>query len=75
MRLLQNLLFALFVAVFLLRLSNDLAQGAVQDRVGLIYQCVSAPPYTGMLNAVALCECLSVLSYVQQQVLLLLCLK
>ncbi|NXW79733.1 ABCG5 protein, partial [Hirundo rustica] len=54
MRLLQNLLFGLFIAFFLLRLRNDLAQGAVQDRVGLVYQCVSAPPYTGMLNAVAL---------------------
>ncbi|XP_053792866.1 ATP-binding cassette sub-family G member 5 isoform X2 [Vidua chalybeata] len=40
--------------LILLRLRNDLAQGAVQDRVGLVYQCVSAPPYTGMLNAVAL---------------------
>ncbi|NXP77236.1 ABCG5 protein, partial [Ramphastos sulfuratus] len=54
MRLLQNLLFGLFVAFFLLRLKSDLVKGAVQDRVGLIYQCVSAPPYTGMLNAVAL---------------------
>ncbi|XP_068865835.1 ATP-binding cassette sub-family G member 5 [Aphelocoma coerulescens] len=54
MRLLQNLLFGLFIAFFLLRLRNDVAQGAVQDRVGLVYQCVSATPYTGMLNAVAL---------------------
>ncbi|NWS85083.1 ABCG5 protein, partial [Toxostoma redivivum] len=54
MRLLQNLLFGLFIAFFLLRLRSDLTQGAVQDRVGLVYQCVSAPPYTGMLNAVAL---------------------
>uniref|UniRef100_A0A8C8RL22 ATP binding cassette subfamily G member 5 n=1 Tax=Pelusios castaneus TaxID=367368 RepID=A0A8C8RL22_9SAUR len=54
MRLSQNLLFGLFVAFFLLRLKNDLLQGAVQDRVGLIYQCISASPYTGMLNAVAL---------------------
>ncbi|NXK59823.1 ABCG5 protein, partial [Sylvietta virens] len=54
MRLLQNVLFGLFIAFFLLRLRNDLAHGAVQDRVGLVYQCVSAPPYTGMLNAVAL---------------------
>lgn len=61
MRLLQNLLFGLFIAFFLLRLRNDLVKGAVQDRVGLVYQCVSAPPYTGMLNAVALCECLSCL--------------
>ncbi|NXA35465.1 ABCG5 protein, partial [Eudromia elegans] len=54
MRLFQNLLFGLFVAFFLLRLKSDLLKGAVQDRVGFIYQCVSAPPYTGMLNAVAL---------------------
>ncbi|XP_013029325.3 ATP-binding cassette sub-family G member 5 [Anser cygnoides] len=54
MRLLQNLLFGLFVAFFLLRLRTDVEKGAVQDRVGLIYQCVSAPPYTGLLNAVAL---------------------
>ncbi|NXM33364.1 ABCG5 protein, partial [Oxyruncus cristatus] len=54
MRLLQNLLFGLFVAFFLLRLRTDLVKGAVQDRVGLVYQCVSAPPYTGVLNAVAL---------------------
>ncbi|NWJ00364.1 ABCG5 protein, partial [Crypturellus undulatus] len=54
MRLFQNLLFGLFVAFFLLRLKLDLLKGAVQDRVGLIYQCVSAPPYTGMLNAIAL---------------------
>lgn len=56
MRLLQNLLFGLFVAFFLLRLKADMREGAVQDRMGLIYQCVSAPPYTGLLNAVALCE-------------------
>ncbi|KAF2988242.1 hypothetical protein EK904_001896, partial [Melospiza melodia maxima] len=62
MRLLQNLLFGLFVAVFLLRLRNDLTQGAVQDRVGLVYQCVSAPPYTGMLNAVALFPALRAIS-------------
>ncbi|XP_035176059.1 LOW QUALITY PROTEIN: ATP-binding cassette sub-family G member 5 [Oxyura jamaicensis] len=54
MRLLQNLLFGLFVAFFLLRLRTDVEKGAVQDRVGLIYQCVSAPPYTGLLNAVGL---------------------
>lgn len=59
MRLLQNLLFGLFVAFFLLRLTSDLEKGAVQNRVGLLYQCVSAPPYTGMLNAAALCEFLS----------------
>ncbi|NXC19780.1 ABCG5 protein, partial [Corythaeola cristata] len=54
MRLLQNLLFGFFVAFFLLRLRTDLLKGAVQDRAGLIYQCISAPPLTGTLNAVAL---------------------
>ncbi|OXB77951.1 UNVERIFIED_CONTAM: hypothetical protein H355_003174 [Colinus virginianus] len=48
-----------FYAFFLLRLTSDLDEGAVQNRVGLLYQCVSAPPYTGMLNAAALCEFLS----------------
>uniref|UniRef100_A0A8C0HA96 ATP binding cassette subfamily G member 5 n=1 Tax=Chelonoidis abingdonii TaxID=106734 RepID=A0A8C0HA96_CHEAB len=54
MRLSQNLFFGLFLALFLLRLKNDLLKGALQDCIGLIYQCVSAPPYIGMLNAVAL---------------------
>ncbi|KAM4679010.1 ATP-binding cassette sub-family G member 5 [Amazona ochrocephala] len=54
MRLLQNLLFGLFVAFFLLRLHNDVEKGAVQDRVGLIYQLMSAPPYTGLLNGAVL---------------------
>ncbi|KAJ6666954.1 hypothetical protein lerEdw1_018956 [Lerista edwardsae] len=54
MRLSQNLLFGLFVAFFLLRLNNDILKGAIQDRVGFFYQCVSAMPYTGLLNAVAL---------------------
>ncbi|XP_065486805.1 ATP-binding cassette sub-family G member 5-like [Caloenas nicobarica] len=54
MRILQNLLFGLFVAFFLLRLRNDQLKGAVQDRVGFVYQCVTAFPCTGILNAVAL---------------------
>ncbi|XP_048360784.1 ATP-binding cassette sub-family G member 5 [Sphaerodactylus townsendi] len=53
MRLSQNLLFGFFIASFLLRLNDDLLTGAVQDRVGLFYQCMSAPPYTGILNALA----------------------
>lgn len=71
MRLSQNLFFGLFLALFLLRLKNDLLKGALQDRVGLIYQCVSAPPYIGMLNAVALCK-LFVPPYDAQQVLYIL---
>ncbi|XP_061482109.1 ATP-binding cassette sub-family G member 5 [Rhineura floridana] len=54
MRLSQNLLFGMFLAFFLLSLSDDLLKGALQDRIGLIYQCVSATPYTGILNALAL---------------------
>lgn len=58
MRLVQNLIMGLFVIFYLLRVQNDVLKGAVQDRVGLLYQFVGATPYTGMLNAVNLCECL-----------------
>lgn len=68
MRLSQNLLLGLFIAFFLLRLKDDPLRGAVQDRVGLIYQSVSAPPYTGMLNAVALCKFVICPHYMQQPV-------
>ncbi|XP_055495593.1 ATP-binding cassette sub-family G member 5 [Leucoraja erinacea] len=54
MRLSQNLLFGLFVVFFMMKLSSDPSKGAVQDRIGIIYQSVGASPYTGMLNAVAL---------------------
>lgn len=56
MRLVQNLVMGLFLLFFLLRLGLDVAAGAVQDRVGLFYQFVGSMPYTGMLNAVNLCE-------------------
>lgn len=56
MRLSQNLIYGLFVAFFVMRLDNDVTKGAVQDRIGIIYQSIGASPYTGMLNAVALCE-------------------
>lgn len=58
MRLLQNLIMGLFVIFYLLRVQNNMLKGAVQDRVGLLYQLVAATPYTGMLNAVNLCKCL-----------------
>ncbi|XP_056148263.1 ATP-binding cassette sub-family G member 5 [Lampris incognitus] len=54
MRLSQNLIYGLFVAFFVMHLDNDVTKGAVQDRIGIIYQSVGASPYTGMLNAVAL---------------------
>lgn len=58
MRLSQNLIYGLFVAFFVMRLEDDVNKGAVQDRIGIIYQSMGASPYTGMLNAVALCECI-----------------
>ncbi|KAM6956217.1 ATP-binding cassette sub-family G member 5 [Aplochiton taeniatus] len=54
MRLSQNLIYGLFIAFFLMRLDDDVTKGAVQDRIGIIYQSIAASPYTGMLNAVAL---------------------
>jgi len=56
MRLSQNLIYGLFIAFFLMKLGKDVTKGAVQDRIGLIYQAMGASPYTGMLNAVALCK-------------------
>lgn len=56
MRLSQNLIYGLFVAFFVIHLDIDVTKGAVQDRIGIIYQSIGASPYTGMLNAVALCE-------------------
>lgn len=57
MRLVQNLIMGLFLIFFLLGVQNDITKGAVQDRVGLLYQLVGSTPYTGMLNAVNLCKC------------------
>lgn len=54
MRLSQNLIYGLFVAFFVMRLDIDVNKGAIQDRIGIIYQSIAASPYTGMLNAVAL---------------------
>ncbi|XP_078505811.1 ATP-binding cassette sub-family G member 5 isoform X1 [Lissotriton helveticus] len=54
MRLSQNLIYGLFVVFFLLKLNNDVLNGAVQDRVGVFYLCLGGTPYTGMLNAATL---------------------
>ncbi|CAO2604406.1 ATP-binding cassette sub-family G member 5, partial [Lemmus lemmus] len=54
MRLVQNLIMGLFLIFYLLRVQNDVLKGAIQDRVGLLYQLVGSTPYTGMLNAVTL---------------------
>ncbi|XP_064172698.1 ATP-binding cassette sub-family G member 5 isoform X1 [Anguilla rostrata] len=62
MRLSQNLIYGLFVAFFVMKLDNDITKGAVQDRIGIIYQAMGASPYTGMLNAVALFPALRAIS-------------
>ncbi|KAG9344567.1 hypothetical protein JZ751_011239, partial [Albula glossodonta] len=62
MRLSQNLIYGLFVAFFVMKLDNDITKGAVQDRIGIIYQSMGASPYTGMLNAVALFPALRAIS-------------
>ncbi|XP_014689060.1 ATP-binding cassette sub-family G member 5 [Equus asinus] len=67
MRLVQNLIMGLFVIFFLLRVQNDVLKGAVQDRVGLLYQFVGAMPYTGMLNAVNLFPVLRAVSDQESQ--------
>ncbi|CAN9499624.1 unnamed protein product [Ophioblennius macclurei] len=67
MRLSQNLIYGLFVAFFVTQLDNDVTKGAVQDRIGIIYQSIAASPYTGMLNAVALFPALRAISDQESQ--------
>lgn len=67
MRLSQNLIYGLFVAFFVMRLDDDVSKGAVQDRIGIIYQSIGASPYTGMLNAVALFPALRAISDQESQ--------
>ncbi|XP_053731988.1 ATP-binding cassette sub-family G member 5 [Synchiropus splendidus] len=67
MRLSQNLIYGLFVAFFVIDLDDDVSKGAIQDRIGIIYQCIGASPYTGMLNAVALFPALRAISDQESQ--------
>ncbi|XP_045836208.1 ATP-binding cassette sub-family G member 5 isoform X2 [Meles meles] len=67
MRLVQNLIMGLFLIFYLLRVPSDVLKGAVQDRVGLLYQFVGATPYTGMLNAVNLFPVLRAVSDQESQ--------
>lgn len=67
MRLSQNLIYGFFVAFFVMRLDRDVIKGAVQDRIGIIYQSIAASPYTGMLNAVALFPALRAISDQESQ--------
>ncbi|XP_051698920.2 ATP-binding cassette sub-family G member 5 [Oryctolagus cuniculus] len=67
MRLVQNLIMGLFVIFYLLRVQNEVLKGAIQDRVGLLYQFVGATPYTGMLNALNLFPVLRAVSDQESQ--------
>ncbi|XP_072533838.1 ATP-binding cassette sub-family G member 5 [Salminus brasiliensis] len=67
MRLSQNLIYGLFVAFFVMNLDDDVTKGAVQDRIGIIYQSMGATPYTGMLNAVALFPALRAIADVESK--------
>jgi len=53
-RLLLLPLFFLFILIFLGRLKSN--QHSIQDRVGLLYQSATVPPFMGIINSVALCE-------------------
>jgi len=48
-------LFVPFICAFLGHMKVN--QESIQDRVGLLYQSLSVPPYVSILNAVALCKC------------------
>ncbi|XP_050608909.1 ATP-binding cassette sub-family G member 5 isoform X1 [Macaca thibetana thibetana] len=67
MRLLQNLTMGLFLLFFVLRVQNNVLNGAIQDRVGLLYMFVGSTPYTGMLNAVNLFPVLRAVSDQESQ--------
>ncbi|KAH3859053.1 ATP-binding cassette sub-family G member 5-like [Dreissena polymorpha] len=54
-RLLLLPLFFLFILIFLGRLKHN--QQSIQDRVGLLYQSSTVPPFMGIINSVALFPC------------------
>lgn len=57
-RLLLLPLFFVFILIFLGRLK--LNQKSIQDRVGLLYQSSTVPPFMGIINSVALCKSIDV---------------
>lgn len=54
-------LFVVFILLFLGRLKHT--QSSIQDRVGLLYQSSTVPPFMGIINSVALFVCLRNLYY------------
>lgn len=47
-------LFVPFICAFLGHMKTN--QESIQDRIGLMYQSASVPPYVSILNAVAICK-------------------
>lgn len=54
-------LFMVFILIFLGRLTNN--QASIHDRIGLLYQSATVPPFMGIINSVALFPCLRDLYY------------
>ncbi|XP_053377061.1 ATP-binding cassette sub-family G member 5-like [Mercenaria mercenaria] len=54
-------LFVVFILIFLGRLKHT--QSSIQDRVGLLYQSSTVPPFMGIINSIALFVCLRNLYY------------
>lgn len=54
-------LFMVFILLFLGRLKHT--QSSIQDRIGLLYQSSTVPPFMGIINSVALFKCLRDLYY------------
>ncbi|XP_045159980.2 ATP-binding cassette sub-family G member 5-like [Mercenaria mercenaria] len=54
-------LFMVFILIFLGRLKHT--QSSIQDRIGLIYNATTAPPFMGIINSIALFLCLRNLYY------------
>ncbi|XP_052766024.1 ATP-binding cassette sub-family G member 5-like [Mya arenaria] len=54
-RLLLLPLFFLFILIFLGRLKHN--QKSIQDRVGLLYQSATVPPFMGIINSIPLFPC------------------
>lgn len=53
-RLFMLSLFVPFILAFLGHMKTN--QESIQDRIGLMYQSASVPPYVSILNAVAICK-------------------
>ena len=53
-RFIQLPIFVPFILIFLGRLKHN--QGSIQDRIGILYNTVSVPPYMGIISNVAFCK-------------------